>query len=36
MNRVLDLQTSSADQPDRVWSTWSIIGCASTLSIGAC
>ncbi len=39
MNFVLALQHHATDDAgdDRRWiSSWSIIGCASTLSIGAC
>lgn len=38
MSYVLDLQADSASAADdaRMPSTWSIIGCASTLSVGLC
>lgn len=37
MNFVLFLQASEGDrEAERVWSTWSLVGCASTLSVGAC
>jgi hypothetical protein len=36
MSHVLDLQTQESEQQARVWSTWSLVGCASTFSVGLC
>lgn len=37
MSYVLNLQSADdRGQDDRSWSTWSLIGCASTASVGIC
>ena len=36
MSYVLELQDFDFFAGDRVWSTWSLVGCMSTFSVGAC
>lgn len=36
MSYVLDLQNADSGAGDRMWSAWSIIGCMSSFSVGAC
>lgn len=37
MSHILNLQAHDSRDADNRWpSTWSIIGCASTFSVGAC
>ncbi len=37
MSYILDLQQQGTDRAEARWiSSWSLIGCASTLSVGAC
>ena len=36
MSYVLELQGSGSSAGDRMWSTWSLVGCMSTFSVGAC
>jgi len=33
---VIELQNSVTENDDRMPSTWSLVGCASTISIGLC
>jgi hypothetical protein len=36
MQKILELQARGTDEQARVWSTWSLVGCASTLSLAVC
>ncbi len=37
MNFILSLQAADADHNDeRFWSTWSLVGCASSFSAAVC